>query len=121
MYKQNKHQPTSIKRNTSYQGETIEHKIDRIINNREPITDGAPLIYEEREEGVKPEHNIRTDRFDLAIDAMTVVTKTELAKRKKRIDDRLEAKKTPEQRAAEAAAREKESGGAASAQGTDNK
>ena len=26
-----------------YEGETIEQKVNRIVNNNEPITDGAPL------------------------------------------------------------------------------
>ena len=26
-----------------YEGETIEQKINRVVNNKEPITDGAPI------------------------------------------------------------------------------
>ena len=36
--------------NTSVEGETIEMKIERTTVNKEPITDGAPLIYTERKE-----------------------------------------------------------------------
>lgn len=61
---------TSIKHNDSYEGERIETKIERILTSGEPITDGAPLIYTERKDGVKEEYNIRTDRWDIAIDGM---------------------------------------------------
>lgn len=65
-------------------GEPIEHKIQRIMNNSEPITDGAPIIYMERKEGVLPQYDIRTDRFDIALDAMDIVAKTKVAQRAER-------------------------------------
>lgn len=74
-------QTTSIKLNQSKEGEPIEKKIDRIVNNNEPISDGAPLIYTPRQAGVLPEYDIRTDRFDIAIDAMDKVTASKLAQR----------------------------------------
>ena len=37
-----------IKYNKSYVGERLEEKIQRITSNKEPIKDGAPLIYTER-------------------------------------------------------------------------
>ena len=64
----------------AYEGETIEQKINRVVNNKEPITDGAPIIYTERKAGVQPAYNIRTDRFEIAIEAMDKVAKTNLAK-----------------------------------------
>jgi len=81
MYKNIKMRKTSIKQNTSYEGETLEHKINRIVNNNEPITDGAPLIYTDRKDGVKAETNIRTDRFEIAVEAMDAIHKTSMAKR----------------------------------------
>ena len=47
---------TSIRAISNSEGETIENKIERILNNKEPITDGAPLIYMERKDGIKPEY-----------------------------------------------------------------
>ena len=41
-------------------GETLIKKIQRILDENEPLTDGAPMIYTPMEEGVKPEYNIRT-------------------------------------------------------------
>lgn len=88
MYKKIKATITSLKKNTSYQGETIEKKVNRIVNNKEPIKDGAPLIYTARKDGVRAEMDIRTDRFELAIDAMDLVNKDKLAKREQRQTDR---------------------------------
>lgn len=93
MYKQNRVATTSLRVNESYVGETIEQKINRITNNGEPISDGAPLIYTERNEGVLPDYDIRTDRFDVAIDAMTLVDKSNKAKRDNRHKAKEEAKK----------------------------
>lgn len=78
----------TLKHNDSYEGEMIETKIERIVNNNEPIQDGAPLIYTERKDGVQAEYNVRTDRWDVAVDAMNVVAKTEVAKRMNRIAEK---------------------------------
>ena len=68
----------------SYIAESLEHKVKRILNNKEPIKDGAPLIYTERKDGVLPSYNIKTDRWEHAIDAMDKVTKHKQAKREER-------------------------------------
>lgn len=82
MYKLNTNQPeTTIQCNEGYEGESIEEKIDRILNNNEPISDGAPLVYTERKDGVRPEYDVRTDRFELAVEAMDKVAQSHLAKR----------------------------------------
>lgn len=75
--------PKPIKTNYEYQeGETIEAKVRRIVENNEPITDGAPIIYTNREDGVLPAYNIRTDRWDVAQAAMDAVNQANLAKSK---------------------------------------
>lgn len=71
---------------TTYEGETIEAKVNRIVNNKEPITDGAPIIYTERKDGVLPEYDIRTDRWSIAIDAMDKVNMDRFAKRENKVD-----------------------------------
>lgn len=81
--------------NNSYEGETIETKIVRIVTQNEPIKDGAPLIFTQRKQGVLPEYDIRTDRFEIAIDAMDKITKSNLAKRDKKIGD-AETQASPE-------------------------
>ena len=62
-------------------------KVARILNNKEPIKDGAPIIYQDRKEGVRPDHNIRTDRFEIATEAMDKVNKNKIAKREQRHKD----------------------------------
>lgn len=75
---------TSITRNESYEGETLETKVQRMVRNGEPLDKSVPLYYTERKEGVRPEFNIRTDKFDLALDAMEIAQKGYLAKRENR-------------------------------------
>lgn len=75
--------PKPIKTNYEYQeGESIEDKVRRITENNEPITDGAPIIYTNRDDGVLPAYNIRTDRWDVAQAAMDAVNQANLAKSK---------------------------------------
>lgn len=78
-----KYFPKPIKTNYKYQiGESIENKVRRITENNEPITDGAPIIYTNRDDGVLPAYNIRTDRWDVAQAAMEAVNQANLAKSK---------------------------------------
>lgn len=56
-----------------YEGESIETKVRRILDENEPIKDGAPIIYTEMKDGVLPEFNIRTDRWEIAMQAMDKV------------------------------------------------
>lgn len=87
---------TSLVVNNEMDGESIETKVERITTMKEPITDGAPLIYTEREVGVQPSYDIRTDRFEVAIDAMDAVTKSNLAKREARMNEKKEKEKVKE-------------------------
>lgn len=84
MYKKPKMNRNTFQRNESVDGETIESKFHRIINNKEPITDGAPIIYTERKDGVSPAYNIRTDRWEIAVDGMDKVQKSRMARREER-------------------------------------
>lgn len=63
-----------------YEGESIETKCARVLENGEPITDTAPIIYTAKEDGVLPAYNIRTDRFDIAMDAYDKITKNSVKK-----------------------------------------
>lgn len=85
-------QKTTLAINDSYEGITIEEKIRRIVENNEPITDSSPIIYTDRKDGVLPAYDIRTDRFDVAIDAMDKVNRSNIARR----DEVPDAEKTKE-------------------------
>lgn len=63
------------------QGETIEAKVTRLVQNKEPIKDGVPIIFTDRAEGVNSAFNIRTDRWEIAVDAMERLAKSKIAKR----------------------------------------
>lgn len=63
-----------------YEGESIETKCARILQDKEPITDTAPIIYTAKEDGVLPAYNIRTDRFDIAMDAYDKITRASAKK-----------------------------------------
>lgn len=75
-----------------YQGESIEGKIARIVENKEPITDGAPIIYTEKKDGVLPQFDIRTDRWDIALEAMDKVNQANIAKSKEYLKKEVEKK-----------------------------
>ena len=45
---------TPMKAVETFEGEFIEEKIARVVENKEPIEDGAPIIYTERKDGVIP-------------------------------------------------------------------
>ena len=66
--------------NKCIDGESIEVKIRRIVDEKEPITDGAPIIFTDAKDGVRPEFNPRTDRWEIAIDAMDKVSNYQLSK-----------------------------------------
>ena len=75
---------TSLRRLETREGETIETKVRRIMSNNEPIHDEAPLIYTERKDGINPDYDIRSDRFDFALDAMSKIEKSKRAERENR-------------------------------------
>jgi len=59
---------TSIRCNDSYEGESIEEKMRRVRMQNAPIEETGQGIWPEGNE-VLPLHDVRTDRFDLALDA----------------------------------------------------
>lgn len=81
MYKGIRATAGTLKVNKCYTGETIEAKVRRMTNNKEPIKDTGPLNYTERKDGVLPEYDIRTDRMEFALEAMDKASKSEIAKR----------------------------------------
>lgn len=75
-YKPRKSQIRSVE---VVEGEPIEHKVRRMLKNGEPITDGAPDIFTERKAGVIGGYDIRTDRWEIATEAMDKVVGSRLA------------------------------------------
>lgn len=69
------------------EGEVIEKKIQRIMDEKTPIDDSAPIIYTEKKNGINPAHDVRTDRFDLALEAMEIETKKRIAANEENFKD----------------------------------
>lgn len=73
--------------NLTYEAEPREVKLRKIISGEASnMEDGVfPTIYTEKKDGVRPEYDIRTDRFEVAIDAMDKInqsTADQIAKNK---------------------------------------
>lgn len=98
MYPYSKAAKTTLKVNNSYEGVTIETKLERMLNNKEPIGDGASIIYTERKNGVHPEMDIRTDRWEHAVDARDKQAKSKIATREQAIGERSFDTMTDEQK-----------------------
>lgn len=83
---------TTIKTDFLAEGESIEMKMRRVTTTNEPIENVAPMIYTERKDGVLPECDIRTDRFNIAQEAMDKVSKSYAAKRENAMQQQKENK-----------------------------
>lgn len=68
------------------EGELLMTKIKRILDENEPLTDGAPLIYTPKDKGVIPEYNIRTDKWEIAMEAMDRVSEYKLSEYMKKTE-----------------------------------
>ena len=62
----------------AYQADPREVKLRKIINGgANNMEDGVfPTIYTEKKDGVQPEFDIRTDRFEVAIDAIDKINQS---------------------------------------------
>ena len=66
-------------------GFTIEEIINKALSENEPIGDTMQLIYNDRKDGVRPEYDIRTDRFAMAQSAMEKVAQDITARRQQKM------------------------------------
>lgn len=64
--------------NLTYEAEPREVKLRKIISGEASnLEDGVfPTIYTEKKDGVQPEYDIRTDRFEVAIDAIDKINQS---------------------------------------------
>lgn len=67
--------------NLTYEAEPREVKLRKIISGEASnMEDGVfPTIYTEKKDGVRPEYDIRTDRFEVALDAMDKINQSAAA------------------------------------------
>lgn len=92
IYKKPRYEKTSIKSLVEpVIGETIETTLERLITNGAPTGDAnIPLHYTERKDGVLPQFNIRTDKWDIALDTANRIAESYEARE-------LEDNKPPEE------------------------
>lgn len=57
-----------------FEGESIEDKVRRTTETKAPIEAVSPMIYTERKDGVRKDTNIRTDKFEIAQEAMSSIS-----------------------------------------------
>ena len=79
------------------EGETLIKKIQRILDENEPLTDGTPTIYTPKQAGVRDDCNVRTDKWELAMKAMDRINNYKLNEYLKK--DEVETPKTTESQA----------------------
>jgi len=70
----------------SFIGESIEEKVRKVTADNTTIEAISPMIYTERKDGVLPEYNIRTDKWDIAQQAMNTIAIGTRERRNKEVD-----------------------------------
>lgn len=70
-----------LKRNTSYEGISVEQMLRNLMKGEKVDTTGSDLNYTDKKDGVRPEFNIRTDRFEIAQESMETATKAYITTR----------------------------------------
>jgi len=74
--------------NDTVEALTLEETIAQMMETGEGIEDSVTMAYQERSDGLAPEYDIRTDRFDVALEASDKVSKSIIAKREQRQNEK---------------------------------
>lgn len=74
---------TRIHTDVAREGQSLEEFLSKAIQGKEPIQATAKVTYNERKDGVLPQHDIRTDRFEVAMLATDKIHASQAAARKK--------------------------------------
>ena len=88
MYKPKMQKKRLLEVNNTYEAEGLEQKLRRMTENKEPITDEVETVFTNKKDGVMPAFDIRTDRWEVAQEAMGKVYQAEL-------DDYLKSQQQP--------------------------
>lgn len=73
MRKPNYNRLPMVAENDIYECKSLEEEIFEAETKKTPIETASPIIYTPRDEGVVAAYNPRTDRFEVAMDAMNKV------------------------------------------------
>lgn len=79
------YRPT-LRVDATYEAEGLEVKLRRVTETNEPLAGDIPTVYTKKADGVLPAFDIRTDRFEIAREAMSKVQESEMAKEAQRMD-----------------------------------
>lgn len=84
VYRTQKMQKGTIKHTESREGDSLETQIQRLMENKEMPDQSAPLIYTDRNKGVMAAYDIRTDKWDLALEGMDKIEQARNTEREQR-------------------------------------
>lgn len=76
----------TLRVDATYEAEGLEVKLRRVTETNEPLAGDIPVVYTKKTDGVLPAYDIRTDRFEIAREAMSKVREGEMAKEAQRMD-----------------------------------
>lgn len=76
----------TLRVDATYEAEGLEVKLRRMTETNEPLAGDIPIIYTKKTDGVLPAYDIRTDRFEIAREAMSKIQESEMAKEAQRMD-----------------------------------
>lgn len=76
------HSRISTEKTAVRDGISIEEQMRKAMSGNEPIQATAKVTYNDRKDGVLPQHDIRTDRFEVAMMATDRIHATQAAARR---------------------------------------
>ena len=78
-----------------HEGKTIEKQIAIAMLINEPVDQSNPITFTKRSDGVLPDYDIRSDKWELAQRAMTAVADKIRLNRTKKLQEKLKTTDTP--------------------------
>lgn len=98
MYRTRKWSKQILQINKDMEAESLEKKLRRMKSNKEPIAKGEiAMVYTDRKDGVRPELDIRTDKWEIASETGKIISMGMNAKWKKEDDENGEESKANEE------------------------
>lgn len=80
---------SGLKTTEKFIGESIEQKCRRVTEGNQPIEAVSPMYYQERKAGIENATNIRTDKWDVALQAMDSIAVGTRKKREEKIQQKV--------------------------------
>lgn len=80
MYRKNNTRKSSFDVNGSVEGEYLFQSLKRKLDNSEKISSEVTLIYTDKKDGVLAGYNIRTDKWEIALDGIDKIQRSREAR-----------------------------------------